>query len=708
MKIKLKTTVFLIAALGALLSIAGSAQQADDPGVLLRAAIEKEEVDGDLQGAIDLYKEIIAKYGGNRAIAAKAQLHLGYCFEKLGFKEAQKAYQNVIDKYPEQTKEVKIAKEKLSIILKAQTVIEKGDKELKIRKVWAGSLVDILGAPSPDGRYLSFVSWLTGDLAIRELETGKSYRLTDKGPWIKSAEFALFSEWSPDSRQVVYNWYNKEEYYDLRVVDIDRREPRILYGNKDKDIYIQPFDWSPDGKNILVLLQKRYESSQIALLSVADSSLAVLRTEEKRSPQNALFSPDGRFIAFNSPTHKNLYNHDIFLLSIDGTKEITLVEHPAEDLFLGWAPDGNNILFASDRTGSLGLWMVEIEEGRQKRNPVLIKSDIEKGSMPMGITQNGLFYYGIPGVKFDVYLANRDPDSGEILDVPKKAIRLFEGTNMSPAWSPDGKYLAYVSMRGSLSMPNPMRSNLLCIRSLETGEEQEFKTQFSSFPINYPHWSPDGQYLLVQASGQSGQGIYRIDIPSGRVTPFIMKIGKEYLHSPLHSPQISTDKKTVFYVSVDEGWKLSHILARDIETGKERELYSAPLDKIALSPDGRQLALLIREPKERILKLMPSTGGEAREIYRFEQIGLQNISIAWTPDGKHIIHSKQEPALDAKYELWQVSVESGKSKKIGLAMHKFQSLSVHPDGRRVVFSSWGFKPSKSEVWVIENFLPKEK
>ena len=46
MKTKLFSTVFLIAILGALLSLAGSVDQVDDPGILLRAAMEKEEVDG--------------------------------------------------------------------------------------------------------------------------------------------------------------------------------------------------------------------------------------------------------------------------------------------------------------------------------------------------------------------------------------------------------------------------------------------------------------------------------------------------------------------------------------------------------------------------------------------------------------------------------------------------------------------------------------
>src|SRR4030042_2480427 len=95
--IKLTAVIFLIAIMGALVSVAGIARQAEDPGVLLRAAIEKEEVDGDLQGAIDLYKQIVAKHGDSRVIAAKALLRLGGCYEKLGEKKAglaHKAFEN--------------------------------------------------------------------------------------------------------------------------------------------------------------------------------------------------------------------------------------------------------------------------------------------------------------------------------------------------------------------------------------------------------------------------------------------------------------------------------------------------------------------------------------------------------------------------------------------------------------------------------------
>ena len=40
------------------LGVTGTAQNLQDPGVMLRAAIEKEEVEGDLRGAIELYQDI--------------------------------------------------------------------------------------------------------------------------------------------------------------------------------------------------------------------------------------------------------------------------------------------------------------------------------------------------------------------------------------------------------------------------------------------------------------------------------------------------------------------------------------------------------------------------------------------------------------------------------------------------------------------------
>ncbi len=78
------------------------------------------------------------KYPAEKEYGAKSQLYIGLCYEKMGRQEAQKAFQKVIDNYPEQTEAVKLANKKLSFLLSAKTIIREEDKEFSIRQVWAG------------------------------------------------------------------------------------------------------------------------------------------------------------------------------------------------------------------------------------------------------------------------------------------------------------------------------------------------------------------------------------------------------------------------------------------------------------------------------------------------------------------------------------------------------------------------------------------
>ncbi|MBI3667056.1 MAG: hypothetical protein HY236_12690 [Acidobacteria bacterium] len=74
---------------------------------------------------------------------------------------------------------------------------------------------DWYGSVSPDGRFLTYVEWETGDLVLRDLSTGEKRNLTRKqGAWeydlppesrhTASNAFAIFSAISPDGKQVAY------------------------------------------------------------------------------------------------------------------------------------------------------------------------------------------------------------------------------------------------------------------------------------------------------------------------------------------------------------------------------------------------------------------------------------------------------------------------------------------------------------------------
>src|SRR4030043_2238064 len=84
---------------------AGAGQQSAEQ--LYKTGLYEEEVGGNLQKAIEIYQDILKRFPDNRGIAAMAQLHIGLCHEKLGTAEAGKAFQKMLDNYPEQSEAVR-------------------------------------------------------------------------------------------------------------------------------------------------------------------------------------------------------------------------------------------------------------------------------------------------------------------------------------------------------------------------------------------------------------------------------------------------------------------------------------------------------------------------------------------------------------------------------------------------------------------------
>src|SRR4030042_4741164 len=206
----MKTKLFVSAALAVILAFAlsGAVQQSAEQ--LYKSGLYEEEVGGDLQKAIEIYQDILKRFPDNRGIAAKAQLHIGLCYEKLGLKEAERAFQKVIVDYPERLEEVKTAKEKLSFILRTRSITGVADKGLSVRLLWSGPDADSVGQASPDGTILSYIDQETGNLSIKELASGKTTGVTKKEPWGKSYEFAVNHCWSPDGKKIAYGWWNKD------------------------------------------------------------------------------------------------------------------------------------------------------------------------------------------------------------------------------------------------------------------------------------------------------------------------------------------------------------------------------------------------------------------------------------------------------------------------------------------------------------------
>ncbi len=697
---------FLVSAWGVNNASPGFSQQSAEE--LYQAALLKIEAEGDLSGAIKILQGLIVKFPEKREVAAKAQLQIGICHEKLGTKEAEKAFQKVIDNYPDQSEAVREAKEKLSLLLRARALGKTGDSELKLRQVWAGPLADIMGAVSPDGRHLSFVDWITGDLAIRDLVSGENRRLTNKGSWQQSPEFAMFSEWAPDSRRIVYQWFNKDETFELSVIDIQDPVPHILYQSPKKSDYIHLFDWSPDGKSILAGFYSGDEQADemkggLGIISVEESSVSILKAQiggHSGIPREwgFVFSPDGKYIACDVSQEERAYEtRDIFLLSADGGIETPLIEHPANDTVIGWTPGGEGLLFLSDRTGTEDIWFIRVAGGKAQGNPQLIKTGVG-WIIPMGITSQCALFYGLQGGATDVYEVGIDPGSGKILSQSKKAVLVQEGHNAYPDYSPDGKRLAYIfDPRPPVIEPQ----QTLRILSLEEGQIRELRPDLRNF--GYPQWAPDGRSISVEGEDKDDrEGIYRVDFETSDVVPIVLiEKGME-----IYSHRWSKDGKLLYYSTGDKAGKTGSVSVHNFETGRDERLSGSPSDAnwIDISPDGKWLVLINRDEK-RTIRIMPTSGGEPREICSFTEPRNRPNTPAWSADGRYVYFSRLR-LPEALWDLYRVAAEGGEPQKIDLTMARIRHLSAHPDGQRIAFSSQGTNPQESQVWVMENFLPK--
>jgi Tol biopolymer transport system component len=689
MKIKLIITVFLIAILGALLSSAGSARQADDPGVLLRAAIEKEEVEGDLQGAIDLYKQIIAKFRENRAIASKAQLRIGMCYEKLGFEEAPKAFQRVIDDFPEQTEAVKVAKEKLSNLKNAKMLVDKGIADHKVTKIYE-SAVKAYGFISPDGNKLALVGG-EGDIWLREVASGKETRLT------QTPSFKYWCFWSPDSKTIAY----LDVLNGLYIVSAKGGKPRALI-ESDSDFikegnYAWPTGWTSDSQMILCQVPKRGLSA--IPVSGGEWKDIFNYPDQKTEKDFALLtlSPNGKFLAYE-------FNKDIYIMPLDGSKSIKITDHPTLDSWPVWSFDGKWISFYSTRSGTNEIWVKRIsKKGHPEGEPIQVSRGFTSRNSLYNWVIDGKIGISLSAAESNIFV--KDIETGKETQLTN--ILTFE---RHPRWSPDGRQIAFVSLQEKadlLTIPEVGGEARKVLMNVPNPNENRYITR--------PSWLPDGKKIIFGGFfGYGNQGIWMVPVEGGvpQKLEFDFDTWIECCDVSPDGAYIAFD-----YIGAKEGnpIKDSRTFEQDIyvipfKGGVPKRITKVKKNGLSFrfprwSPDGKRLAFRSTD------WFADHEGKEAEEIWVCEFPAGDTMSItkkmkgnlthlSWSPDGKTIIFSKFE---QNKEQIYAVPSNGGDIKKLNIEGF---SPDFSPDGKKIVYGKR--LQNKVECWLVENFLPLGK
>jgi Tol biopolymer transport system component len=740
----------------------GETQDSRPDEVLLQEAVHKQVVEGNLEEAIALCRKILANGSADRAVVARALLQMGRCYEILGHVEAQAAYERVLRDFADQREAAAEARVRLDGL---SGVDRPGEESgIVVRQIWAHAPKGLgVQGHSPDGRYLAFVDWglvrddalpANTDVAVYDTRTGRYRLVTNRPPQSEVDTFVIDAIWSSDSTRLAYSiWADTWRHQELHVVDADGSDDRLLVGN-DEWVGVQPMSWSPAGDFLVCLIRGRDDARRIGIVSVEDGSVRILKTLGTKDAWPSAYttglphpilslSPDGRYIVYDYTQEAEKTARDVFILAADGSREERLVSQPADDQRPFWTPDGQRVVFLSDRSGRQGLWAVPVEDGRAVSTPELVRPDV--GSMvTLGFNQDGGLHYRLGISVSDVHVAELDlRDDGSLSD-PVTLTDRFVGTNALPEWSPDGERIAYFSRRGAGGEGLPH----VVVRTIESGEERSFALPFPVGRDSRPLWSADGRSLLIEGrgagaagSGRSPRVSYRLAIATGEVTKeaFLRDprgmaggVGDSYVTETQSASLRAAGLRLIGQADMfqyrpgDETlrpgeralWVRNGVLRvlwdrlqRHVGPLRESKALEplTPLGHVhawELSPDAGHFAIAITDDPDRlmsnVLLVVPIDSGEAREVARVaadEEI----IVVRWTPDGTRLLFAVQvEGSVVEDARLWQVPVPGGTPTRLDvpLGARGLWNMRFHPAGRRIAFST---TETKDEIWVMEGF-----
>ena len=401
-------------------------------------------------------------------------------------------------------------------------------------------------------------------------------------------------------------------------------------------------------------------------------------------------SPDGRSVAYSSD-HNGSFEIYVRQL-IPGAREIQITSDGQQNISPAWSPDGQHLAYCSMNRG--GIWLIPSSGG-------VAKQLAEFGSLPAWSPDGSLIAFQTREFNDVIATAAQLPSTIWVVSArggdaaPVTQVGVPAGGHGSPAWSPNGQRIVFVTSTGP--------SEIWSVSANGTDPKLMYRGGHN------PIFSPDGEWIYFAGNtGASNFGVLKIRVlaESGETSGKPIEIVSTP-RGPINNLSISADGKKIAYtaqfspsniwsiaVSPGSGLRISSPMALTNETDRK----GGP----SFSSDGRRIAFADwRGGNPGSIWVMAADGADARQV---TTDSATQSHPCWFPGGDKVAFLSYRRG---RPEVWSAELDTGRLMLVADVGPDAAFPRLSPDGKQIAFNS--ARTGIANVWVapIESGEPRQ-